>query len=79
MPFSSLKSPSDIARAHAAVDAAWLVLSEQWPDSDFMREKAKLRLASIVAGLLQSGFDNQELSARAVAKFRETVDPDTLA
>lgn len=76
MPFSSLKSPADIQRAHAAVDAAWQLLSREMRAAPTVRDQVRLRLAYIVAGLMQGGQAESDLAVSAVAKLRDTADPD---
>ncbi|WP_420101722.1 hypothetical protein [Bosea sp. (in: a-proteobacteria)] len=61
------------------MDAAWAVVSGALPDDPALRERARLRLAYIVAGLLQAGQEEQDLAAKAVARFRDAAEPDSLA
>ncbi|MGW9333414.1 hypothetical protein [Bosea sp. NPDC055594] len=67
MPFSSLTGPVDLARAHAALEAAWTEIKVQQPDID---ERERDRLAFIVASLAPLAMDEEDLAQRAVEKFR---------
>lgn len=78
LPFSSLKDPSDLARAHAAIQAAWEQLRPSLPDDPALREKRRLQLAYIVVDLLRVAQNDDDLATRAVARFRERVGPDAL-
>lgn len=79
MPFSSMKSPDEMARAQMAIEAAWTLLKDSVGDGASLREKARLHLAYIVASLLNTEGSDSELVARAVARFKESIDPDALA
>lgn len=65
MPFSSLTGPVDLARAHAALEAAWIEIKAQQPDID-----ERDRLAFIVASLAPIAMDEDDLAQRAAEKFR---------
>ncbi|MBN9438264.1 hypothetical protein [Bosea sp. (in: a-proteobacteria)] len=67
MPFSSLTGPVDLARAHAALEAAWTEIKAQQPDID---ERERERLAFIVASLAPLAMDVEDLAQRAAEKFR---------
>ena len=69
MPFSSLTGPVDLARAHAALEAAWTEIKAQQPDID-ERERERERLAFIVASLAPLAMDEEDLAQRAAEKFR---------
>ena len=70
MPFSSLTDPVDLARAQAALDAACEELRSTSPDVDI--EKARSRLAYIIAPLVAVAEDEDDLTRRAVARYRHT-------
>ncbi|MBN9471944.1 MAG: hypothetical protein J0J10_24540 [Bosea sp.] len=67
MPFSSLTGPVDLARAHAALEAAWTDIKTRKPIID---ERERDRLAVIVASLAPLAMDEEDLAQRAVEKFR---------
>lgn len=69
MPFSSLKDPVDLARAHGALEAAWQELKREFPEEDHERERA--RLAYIVAAFALVAQSEKELVRRSVERFRE--------
>lgn len=68
MPFSSLTDPIDLARAGAALDAAWNEIRLTLPDPYDERELT--RLAYIVASLVPVVEDEDDLTLRAVERFR---------
>jgi hypothetical protein len=67
MPFSSLTDPVDLARAGAALEAAWTAIKVQQPEID---ENERERLAFIVASLAPLAMDEEDLAKRAAEKFR---------
>lgn len=67
MPFSSLTDPVDLARAGAALEAAWAAIKAQQPNADAIERE---RLAFIVANLVPLAMDEDDLTRRAVEKFR---------
>lgn len=69
MPFSSLRDPVDIARAQAALDAAWEKIRPSLDDRQD-RERERQRLASIVTNLVMVAIDDEDLARRALEKFR---------
>lgn len=69
MPFSSLTDPVDLARAGAALDAAWSEIRLDLPDPYDERERT--RLAYIVASLVANGEDEDDLTRRAIERFRQ--------
>ncbi|KFC69403.1 hypothetical protein FG93_03449 [Bosea sp. LC85] len=69
MPFSSLRDPVDIARAQAALDAAWEKIRPSL-DERQDRERERQRLASIVTNLVMVAIDDEDLARRALEKFR---------
>jgi hypothetical protein len=69
MPFSSLHDPVDMARAQAALDAAWEVVKPDIASVDADRERA--RLASIVAATTAHAEDEDDLMRRALKRYRE--------
>lgn len=72
MPFSSLKDPADVARAHGALERAWKQIAALYPepvDAAAQRE----RLAYIVASYALIAATERELVDRAIARFRDTA------
>ena len=67
MPFSSLSDPLDLARACAALDAAWEAVRAEVGDD----EQARIRLSYIIASLVAVSCEETELVERAVGKFRD--------
>lgn len=68
MTFAALADPVDIARAHAAVDAAWESLTAtrfSSATSDLHREA----LADIVASYVLLAANDHELVRRSIAAF----------
>lgn len=68
MPFSSLTDPVELARARAALDAAWDEIRLSLPDP--CDERERLRLAYIIASLTVIAEDEDDLTRRAVERFR---------
>lgn len=71
MPFSSLKDPVDLARAQAALEAAWSEIRSTLPDESDERERT--RLAYIVAGLAAVAEDEDELTRRTLERYRQSA------
>lgn len=71
MPFSSLSDPVDLARAQAALDAAWNDVRSTIPDA--FEERERSRLAYIVAALVNVAEDEDELMRRAVERYRQSA------
>lgn len=69
MPFSSLTDPADLARACAALDAAWTEIKSSVRDGYVERER--IRLDYIVASLVAVAEDEHDLVRRAVERYRE--------
>ena len=70
MPFSSLTDPVELARAAAALEAAWNVLGSTQHDP--IDEQGRTRLAYIVASLVAVAEDEDDLARRAVERFRQS-------
>jgi len=68
MPFSSLNDPVEVARARAALDAAWNEIRLSL--SDPYDERERVRLAYIVAHLVLIAEDEDDLTRRAIERFR---------
>lgn len=68
MPFSSLTDPIELARAGAALDAAWDEIKSSVPDGYDKRER--LRLAYIVASFVAVANDEDELARLAVERYQ---------
>lgn len=71
MPFSSLHDSVDLARAQAALDAAWDAVKFDIASLDAERERTKL--ASIVATMLTHAEDEDDLMRRALKRYREKI------
>ena len=69
MPFTSLTDPVDIARAQAALDAAWDEIRPRLDDSQDL-DRERQRLVSIVANLVMVAIDDEDLTRRTLEKFR---------
>uniref|UniRef100_A0A9E8CP04 Uncharacterized protein n=1 Tax=Bosea sp. NBC_00436 TaxID=2969620 RepID=A0A9E8CP04_9HYPH len=69
MPFSSLSDPVDLARAQAALEAAWNEIRSTIPDA--FDERERNRLAYIVAALAAIAGD--DLTRRAIARYRQSA------
>lgn len=69
MPFSSLRDPSDLARAYAAMDVAWAELKDTIPEH--RREAERTRLAYLVASLTPLALDEDDLKQNAILQFRQ--------
>lgn len=72
MPFSSLNDPVDLARAQAALDAAWDEIRSTIPDA--RDEQERTRLAYIVASLVAFAEDEDDLKRRAVERYRQSAE-----
>ncbi|MGO4175056.1 hypothetical protein [Bosea sp. TAF32] len=71
MPFSSLNDPVDLARAQAALEAAWKDVKPA--DIDVFDERERTRLAYIVAALVAVAEDEDDLKRRAVERYRQSA------
>lgn len=72
MPFSSLNDPIDVARAQAAMDAAWDQVRDCLKNNANVLEE-RSRLAGIVVGLVGIAEDETHLARRAVDRFFKMV------
>jgi len=70
VPFSSLNDPVDLARAQAALEAAWEDVKPA--NTDVFDEQGRTRLAYIVAALVAVAEDEDDLKRRAVERYRHT-------
>lgn len=70
VPFSSLTDPVDLARAQAALDAAWQAIRPLVDETDWEHERT--RLAGIVAAYATVSIDEQDLCERALRRYRGT-------
>lgn len=68
MPFSSLSDPVDLARAEAALDAAWAEIRPKV--SEGHEDQERTRLIYIIAALAAASEDERELKDRALARYR---------
>ncbi|MEZ2409032.1 hypothetical protein AB6806_19685 [Bosea sp. RCC_152_1] len=71
MPFSSLSDPVDLARAQAALEAAWNEVRSTIPDAFDERERTKL--AYIVAALVAVAEDEDDLTQRVIERYRRSA------
>lgn len=69
MPFSSLVDPADLARAYAAMEAAWNEVAESIPED--RRKEERTRLAYLIASLATLALDEEDLKINALLRFRE--------
>ncbi|WP_131854801.1 hypothetical protein [Bosea sp. BK604] len=69
MPFSSLHDPSDLARAYAAMEAAWNQVVDMIPEA--LRQEERQRLAYIVAACAPLALDEDDLTQNALQQFRQ--------
>ncbi|GAU84705.1 hypothetical protein [Bosea sp. BIWAKO-01] len=72
MPFATLNDPVDLARARAALDAAWNEVRSTVPVG--YEEREHIRLAYIVAALVHVAEDEDDLAWRAKERFRQTFN-----
>lgn len=70
MPFSSLTDPVELARAAAALEAAWNDLRSTHTEP--VDERERTRLAYIVSNLVRIAQDENDLARRAVALYRRS-------
>jgi tryptophanase len=69
MPFSALTDPVELARAGAALDAAWNEIRLTVPHSDHERERT--HLAYIIASLVAVAEDEDDLTQRVIERYRQ--------
>ncbi len=67
MPFSSLRDPSDLARAYAVMDAAWKEVEDSIPEPN--RDAERLRLAYLIASCAGSALDEDALRQSVLLRF----------
>lgn len=72
MPFSSLSDPSDLARAHAALEAVWNEVKGSIPDAD--HEKERTRIAYLVAGFAPMALDEDDLKQNVLFHYRQQAE-----
>ncbi len=70
MPFRSL-DPIELARATAALDAAWSEVGDEVFAG--FEEQERTRLAYIVSSLIIVTDDEDELARRAIERFRKVA------
>lgn len=75
MPFSSLRDPVDLARAHSAFNLAWTeIVADGHASRSAQAERD--RLAQIIVALVQICADETELVERAIERFAQIkVEP----
>lgn len=69
MPFRSL-DPENLARASAALDAAWNEIRSTVPDG--FEERERTRLAYIISSFVAVAEDEGDLTRRAVERYRQS-------
>lgn len=69
MPFSSLSDPVDLARAQAALEAAWTRIAPGIPDGEW--ESHRTKLAYIVASFAHVALDEDDLTRRALDRYQQ--------
>ena len=69
MPFSSLADPADLARAYAAVEAAWSEVKPTIPEQE--HDKERRRIAYLVAGFAPIALDEEDLKQNVLLHIRE--------
>lgn len=69
MPFSSLRNPTDLARACAVMDAAWNELKDAIPEDRTAEERT--RLAYLVASLTPLALEEDDLLHNVLLQFRQ--------
>lgn len=75
MPFSSLRDPVDLARAHGAFNLAWTEIVADGHASGSAHAERD-RLAQIIVALVPICTDETELVERAIDRFTEIkVEP----
>ena len=67
MPLSSLRDPADLARAQAALDAAWDRIRPLIDLHD--QERERIRLSYIIASFTPAALDEDDLIERAWKRF----------
>jgi len=71
MPFSSLSDPADVARSQAALERVWSEVQIA-PGALANPVAERERLAFIVANLATLAVDEDDLAARALARYLAT-------
>jgi hypothetical protein len=71
MPFSTLSDPSDLARAHAALEAAWSQVKGNIADAD--QERERTRLAYLVAACAPLALDEDDLTQNVLLQYRPST------
>lgn len=71
MPFSSLSDPVGLARAQAALEAAWNEVRSTIPDA--LDERERTKVPYIVATLVAMAEDEDDLARRAIERYRQSA------
>jgi len=71
MPFSSMTDPVELARASAALEAAWNEIRLTLPDP--FDERERTRIAYIVASLVGVAEDEDDLTRRVIERYRRAA------
>lgn len=67
MPLHSFKHPADLARAQRAFETAWKLVRPVLDEPD--REREHARLTFIIASLVATTHDEQELVERSLERY----------
>ena len=67
MPFSTLSDPSDLARAYAALEAAWNEVKDLVPPE--LHEAERVKLAYLVAHIAPTSLDEEDLKQKALLQY----------
>jgi len=70
MPFSSLIEPTDLARAHAALEDIWREVKASIPEPHHERERTKI--AYLVAAWAPLALDDEDLKQNVLLQYRES-------
>lgn len=69
MPLSSLNDPADLARAYAAMEAAWKEVEDSIPEE--RREAERTRLAYLVTSCAPLALDEADLKQNVLLQFKQ--------
>ncbi len=74
MPFSSLTNPADLARAQAAMEAAWNEIRPTVASEALERER--LRLVYIVSALTGRTGEEDDLTRLAIERYQRAIQAE---
>jgi hypothetical protein len=72
MPFSSLRDPVEMARAHAVLERVWAEVQRLGIDYQGTADGERTRAAQIVMGLMAHSATDDDLVRQAVGRFIES-------